>query len=683
MHVFSTYIQPLTYWLYDHPQWALWITFLISLSESLAIIGSIIPGSVTMTAIGILAGSGVMRIDLTLIAATLGAIVGDGASYALGYLFSDRLTNLWPFRRYPKWLNYGKDYFARYGATSVLIGRFVGPMRSIIPVIAGMMRMSHWRFFLANAVSAMGWAILYIVPGILIGQASSELSTESATRLFLLILVLLGILWLLSFGTKWLLVNANQYLSVKLDKLWHRLARHPRIGRYINRLTPKDETNHYPTAGLIILLILSVGLSYLFITLSHDTWASPLNNTVYLFLQSLRTQSFDAFFVVIRLMISPLSLGALIIATTLSALYYRNWRILGYWLSLSLVASLSVFLLTHSMSKSTLPDGQPIPLHLDIHLTFATALFGFLMFYFSAHYKTILALVLRIVILLLLCLAGIAAIYLGDAWTTNVLAAYFVGLSLCLLHKIAYRRYTPASSQSQRPIVFICTMVLLASGLSYKLYFKTLLKTHCPHPKQYVITDHVWWNQERPLLPMYSTNRIGQFSELLNIQYLGSLQTLENSLHLYGWKRQSRSFLHTLLLRAGGKTMLDTAPFMPPLYLNKKPALTMTYGHRQDRLILRLWRSNYHLRHHRQPIWLGSLHHANHVGVNNKNIADEDPVDMYRHIINALPNFKTNQIIIPNENLQLLPPYNPAMLLVIREETSLMSKNSHSPSTSS
>ncbi|MDF1929064.1 hypothetical protein PGH45_01850 [Legionella pneumophila] len=83
MNLLADYVQPLTYWLQANPHWSLFITFLIALSESLAVIGSIIPGSVTMTAIGILAGSGIMRIDLTLLAATLGAICGDSLSYFL------------------------------------------------------------------------------------------------------------------------------------------------------------------------------------------------------------------------------------------------------------------------------------------------------------------------------------------------------------------------------------------------------------------------------------------------------------------------------------------------------------------------------------------------------------------------------------------------------------------------
>lgn len=192
-------LHPLMLWLHAHPDWALSITFLISLAESLAIVGSLIPGSLVMTAVGILAGSGIMRIDLTLVAATLGAIAGDGVSYMLGHTFRDRLTHIWPFSRYPQWLKYGKTYFSQHGGKSVLIGRFFGPLRSIIPVIAGMMNMRRWHFFLANITSAIGWACLYVLPGVFIGQAGSDLPADTATHFFTLIWILLIVFLLLNY----------------------------------------------------------------------------------------------------------------------------------------------------------------------------------------------------------------------------------------------------------------------------------------------------------------------------------------------------------------------------------------------------------------------------------------------------------------------------------------------------
>ena len=202
MHLLHGDWQILTTWLHTHPNNAVFITFFIAFAESLAIIGTLIPGSITMTAIGILAGSGILRIDLTFISAILGAVAGDGVSYAIGAKFSDRLTQIWPFRRYPRWITYGKDYFARHGGNSVLIGRFFGPLRSIIPLIAGMLRMSRWHFFFANVISGIGWSILYLTPGILIGEASTELSSEDATQLFVIILFGLTLLWLGSLAVK-------------------------------------------------------------------------------------------------------------------------------------------------------------------------------------------------------------------------------------------------------------------------------------------------------------------------------------------------------------------------------------------------------------------------------------------------------------------------------------------------
>ena len=346
MHLFTDYIQPLTLWLYAHPDWALLIAFLMAFAESLAIVGSIIPGGVTMTAIGILAGSGVMNIWLTLIAAAAGAVAGDGASYALGYIFSDHLSDLWPFSRYPRWLEYGKEYFTRHGGKSVLIGRFFGPLRSIIPVIAGILRMNPWHFLLANIISAIGWAILYVVPGVLIGAASTELSTESATRLFVFILIVLVTTWLISQCMKCLFLHTSQFLHTQLRKIWSLSKYNPRFARFLKTFTPKQERNHVPTAGLILLFFICFLMSVLVILfVMQGTWITVINNPSHLFLQSVRTQSFDTFFIIISLMISPLALLIFTVTISLCALYSRDWRMLRYWISLTVTSVSTAWLL--------------------------------------------------------------------------------------------------------------------------------------------------------------------------------------------------------------------------------------------------------------------------------------------------------------------------------------------------
>src|SRR5690348_14259574 len=134
----SDIATPIIEWLNANPGLAGLVTFLISASESIAIIGTILPGSVMMIAIGALVGASVIPFWSTLFYAILGAIIGDGISYWLGYHFKDRIYNIWPFKRYPQILESGETFFRNHGSLSVFIGRFVGPVRALVPVVAGM-----------------------------------------------------------------------------------------------------------------------------------------------------------------------------------------------------------------------------------------------------------------------------------------------------------------------------------------------------------------------------------------------------------------------------------------------------------------------------------------------------------------------------------------------------------------
>ncbi|KTC86773.1 VTT domain-containing protein [Legionella brunensis] len=672
MHFFADYIQPLTIWLHAHPHWALLITFLISFTESLAIIGSIIPGSVTMTAVGILAGSGVMRIDLTLLAATLGAIAGDSASYMLGYTFSEKLVNIWPFSRYPNWLLYGKEYFSRHGGKSVLVGRFVGPLRSIIPVIAGMMRMSQWRFFIANTLSAIGWAILYVFPGVLLGAASSELSRESATRLFIAVLLLLAGIWLLSVGLKWLFIRLNRLLRSGLHSFWSWSRDYPKLAKIYKLLTPAEELNYYPTAALVILFILSTLLFWILAGLVfQEIWIDDVNQPAHLFLQSLRTHSFDTFFIIASQIISPFTLFSVIIIIALIALYYRDWRSLAYWLSLCLSCTL-ILLFVHWAIDSPRPQGllenktnNSFPI---IGLTYATALFGALMFFINAYEATLINRFVKIIFSCALFLAGLAPLYLGDNWLTDSLGAYLCGFSLCSFHWLFYRRYKANIECTTYGPLAILVIIILISGMVGSLTYRQALRNHQPYLAQYVFTEELWWNQQKPLLPVYRTNRIGSYISAFNIQYVGSISSLEKALTAFGWKKFNDSLFNSLLTRMSGQPSAQDLPLMSQLYLNRKPVLMMTYQPKDGNpvQILRIWRSNYHLQHYRQPIWLGSVHprklprphELQNAVINNANL----PISLF-YISSALSQFPQRQtpLLI---SLKLPIQVEPVLLLV-------------------
>lgn len=152
-------------WIVLNPGWAGLFVFVISACESLAVVGLFIPGLVMMGIIGALVSAGILDIVPTLLYAILGAIVGDGISYYIGRRFKHHLPYYWPFSRFPQWLDRGKKFFIDHGSKSIVIGRFVGPVRPFIPVVAGMMSMRPRHFLFANIISAIIWAPIYMLPG--------------------------------------------------------------------------------------------------------------------------------------------------------------------------------------------------------------------------------------------------------------------------------------------------------------------------------------------------------------------------------------------------------------------------------------------------------------------------------------------------------------------------------------
>lgn len=89
-------------------------------------------------------------------------------------------------------------FFYRYGFLSVLIGRFLGPLRCFVPTVAGVMGMPEWRFQLANIISAVLWVPALLAPGYLaaISVDSVKHGQHSTTYSLIGIVVLGALIWL-------------------------------------------------------------------------------------------------------------------------------------------------------------------------------------------------------------------------------------------------------------------------------------------------------------------------------------------------------------------------------------------------------------------------------------------------------------------------------------------------------
>ncbi|MET1078708.1 MAG: bifunctional DedA family/phosphatase PAP2 family protein [Pseudomonas sp.] len=167
----SEWLGNLTGWLGAHPEWLGVAIFVIACIECLAIIGIVVPGVLLLFSVCVLAGSGALTLGQTLLLAYAGGVLGDLLSYGLGRRFHQNIRRLPGLRHHPEWIGNAELYFRRYGVVSLLLGRYIGPLRPMLPMVAGMLDMPFGRFVAVSLLAAAGWAVAYIVPGWATGAA--------------------------------------------------------------------------------------------------------------------------------------------------------------------------------------------------------------------------------------------------------------------------------------------------------------------------------------------------------------------------------------------------------------------------------------------------------------------------------------------------------------------------------
>jgi len=174
----TDFLNIITQWVTDYPLWSGAIVFLVAMVESLAIIGVIVPGVAIMFAIGTLISNGTLDMLTTTLWAAAGASVGDGFSFALGKHYNEKIYTVAWFKKRPDFLKKGHTFFEKYGIYSILIGRFVGPIRAIIPLVAGILDMPLKQYVPINIIASILWAPAYLFPGLLFGSGMSLIPAE-------------------------------------------------------------------------------------------------------------------------------------------------------------------------------------------------------------------------------------------------------------------------------------------------------------------------------------------------------------------------------------------------------------------------------------------------------------------------------------------------------------------------
>ncbi len=167
----QTIVQQTVDFVRNNESWAAPVVFALAFGESLAFISLLIPAWGALVAIGALIGPSGINFWPVWIAASLGAAFGDWISYWIGLKLEYTVAKVWPLSRHPDLIPRGEIFMRKWGIPGIFIGRFFGPLRASVPLIAGIFEMPFWRFQIANFSSAFVWAAVLLTIGDAISKA--------------------------------------------------------------------------------------------------------------------------------------------------------------------------------------------------------------------------------------------------------------------------------------------------------------------------------------------------------------------------------------------------------------------------------------------------------------------------------------------------------------------------------
>jgi undecaprenyl-diphosphatase len=603
-------LNELLHWIQAHPNWAGLFVLLVAALESFLVIGLFMPGTVIMFGIGAMIAAGTMELVPTLIWSTIGAIIGDGSSYLIGRYYHQRLRVMWPFRKYPHMISRGVDFFHQHGGKSIVMARFVGPVRPLLPAVAGMLDMPAKRFFMFNTLSAVLWAPAYIFPGVLFG-ASLGVAAEIAGRLALLLIILVALLWF----SWWLVQRIARSLqphahAVQLGILdWSR--RHERLQPLTAALL---DPQHPEARGMTVLTALLVIASWALLTLiGSPTTGGPLYDVdLYLFhqLQALRSPLGDKLMVAITGLGSGLVLYGFALLLGAWLLWQRRWRVTLHWaITVACVGLLTQALKNHmAVARPPLVDTTAMSYAFpSAHASVSVAVFGFLAVAVARELRSNWHWLPYSMAMFLIIAISFSRLYLGVHWLSDILGGLSLGLLWVALMGIAYRQH-PAPPIAARVFTPVALVALLSiSSLYTARHFNENLAFYQPQPAaKENISRADWLSAGWENLPAFRDAFESKRNFPLNVQWLAPRATLERQLRDQGWQTPHTTDMAGLLDLFSSDAGLFELPVLPQVHRGNTQQILLARTLDDHLLILRLWDSGLRESGTEAPLWIGS-----------------------------------------------------------------------------
>jgi len=508
-------------------------------------------------------------------------------------------------------LDRGRHYFRIHGPKSVVVGRFIGPLRPVIPVTAGMLGLAPRRFLMVDIPACIAWTPAYLIPGMLFG-ASLEVASEYAGRMSLVLIISVVVIWF----TWWIIWTAYELLASRSAR-WMRhvirwLRRHPVFRRIAGPLldSTQPEVLSITMMGLLLVMIFW-GMVMLMFLSPFSAHPQSVDQAVQVYALGLRNHIADPLMVAL----TQLSRLWVLIPTSMAVLLWlvgagRNKAALHWLVAMAGGVIIQILMGWTLRATPLLSEAGVSPPHdPSAALTLATVVLG----YFAVMVAREITRRKRkwpyAITGLLLSLLVLSRLYLGLDWLSGALMGVALGMTWTFVVGIAYRQRAVRSFSGLAASLIFFGMLAATFTWQVEQNLESDVATlKLPLPQREIGINR-WWLDEWQTLPRERTRLESVVARAFNFQFAGTPQNLVKILAQHGWQEAEPANWRWSILSMNPEATELTLPPLKRDYLGHADILLLhrVGGDPLRQETIRIWDSGVRVAGTGQVVYLGQI----------------------------------------------------------------------------